>query len=149
MGVNVRRAEPGDAPAFEAIQRAAYARNRVVLGVEPIPLMTPGRDVVERMETWLLEEDGDPVAALALERDADALLIWSVATRPEAEGRGHGGRLLDLAARRAIETGARAITLYTGEALTGNVAWYRRRGFAIDRVEDRGDRRIVHMSKHV
>lgn len=143
----LRRAVAADADALAAIQTGAYARNRILLGVEPIPLQTGARDVIAGKETWLLEHAGEALAALALEHHDDALLIWSVATRPDAEGRGYGGRLLDLAERRARETGARRITLYTGEKLPHNVAWYQRRGFSIDRVEDLGDRRAVHMSK--
>jgi len=37
--------------------------------------------------------------------------------------------------------------LYTGELLVDNVAWYQRRGYAIERVDAMSDRRIVHMKK--
>ena len=35
----LRRAVPGDFESVVAIQRAAYARNRELLGVEPLPLL--------------------------------------------------------------------------------------------------------------
>ena len=147
--ITLRRAVGADAPALEAIQNGAYARNRVTLGVEPLPLQTPAAQVIATMETWLLEEGGEAVAALALQAQERSLLIWRVATRPDAGGRGHGGRLLDLAEQRAREMGASTITLYTGEKLTGNIAWYGRRGFGVDRIEARSDRRVVHMSKTI
>lgn len=147
--ITLRRACAADAETLAAIQNGAYARNRVLLGVEPLPLLTSARQVIADKETWLLEDDGEAVAALALESEGEVFLIWSVATRPDAEGRGHGGRLLDFAERRARETGASRIALYTGEKLTRNVEWYRRRGFGLDRVEERSGRRIVHMSKPV
>jgi N-acetylglutamate synthase-like GNAT family acetyltransferase len=145
----LRRAGAADVEAVAAIQRGAYARNRAILGVEPIPLKTSAAAIVAGKETWIAEEDGQALGALALEQDGDALLIWSVATHPQAQGRGLGNHMLDFAHRRARETGARRITLYTGEKLTDNVAWYLRRGFAVDRVEDMGDRRAVHMSKTI
>ena len=62
----LRRAGPEDVPAFDALQRAAYAWNREVLGVEPLPLLKEPADVLAFYETWLLEEDGAPAGALAL-----------------------------------------------------------------------------------
>ena len=47
------RARPSDVAAIEALQRAAYARNRVLLGVEPMPLQVDYRDIVAKMEVWL------------------------------------------------------------------------------------------------
>jgi hypothetical protein len=37
--------------------------------------------------------------------------------------------------------------LYTGEKLTGNIAWYGRHGYAIERIEQMPDRTAVHMVK--
>ena len=149
MSAGLRRAGPADVDAVAAVQQGAYARNRAILGVEPIPLQTSAADIVARKETWVVEEDGAVAGALALEQDGEALLIWSVATLPRAQGRGLGALMLDFAHERARETGARRLKLYTGEKLVANVAWYLRRGFSIDRVEDMGDRRAVHMSKAI
>jgi GNAT superfamily N-acetyltransferase len=86
---------------------------------------------------------------LALEPEPDALLIWSVAAAPHAQGAGLGGAMLDFAETRARALNLTAIRLYTGEKLRANVDWYQRRGFVIDRVEARADRTIVHMSKRL
>ncbi|MBK9082188.1 MAG: GNAT family N-acetyltransferase [Rhizobiales bacterium] len=148
-GVTLWRAGAADAEALAAIQQSAYARNREILGVEPIPLKIAAADIIAGKETWLAEAGGAALGALALERDGEALLIWSVATAPAAQGRGLGRAMLDFTHRRARELGLARIRLYTGEKLTGNVAWYRRNGFAVDRIEDMGDRRAVHMSKTI
>src|SRR6266568_2679444 len=74
---------------------------------------------------------------------------WSVAVAPEAQGRGIGNRLLAIAEARARELGRGKVRLYTGEKLTGNIAWYERHGFARERIEDLGDRRLVHMMKRL
>ncbi len=149
MSATLRRAGPADVEAVAAVQQGAYARNRAILGVEPIPLKTSAADIVADKETWVVEENGAVAGALALEQDGEALLIWSVATAPQAQRRGLGDLMLDFAHRRARESGARRLRLYTGEKLTANVDWYLRRGFSIDRVEDMGDRRAVHMSKAI
>jgi N-acetylglutamate synthase-like GNAT family acetyltransferase len=144
-----RRATGGDVAAIEALQRAAYARNRALLGVEPLPLQVDYHDIVARMEVWLFEQGEALQGVLALEAEPDALLIWSVATAPDAQGVGLGNLMLDFAHARAREMNLATIRLYTGEKLRDNIGWYQRRGFAIDRVEALADRTVVHMSKRL
>ena len=45
-------------------------------------------------DAWLLRRDGHAVAALVATADPDLLGIWSMATAPALQRRGHGGRLL-------------------------------------------------------
>jgi ribosomal protein S18 acetylase RimI-like enzyme len=142
-----RRAQSADVAAVEALQRAAYARNRALLGVEPMPLIVDYRQIVARMEVWLFEWNEVLRGVLALDAAPDALLIWSVASAPDAQGVGLGGAMLDFAHARARELKLPAIRLYTGQKLQSNIDWYRRRGFAIERLEPLADRTVVHMSK--
>jgi len=144
-----RRAVSGDVPAIVALQRAAYAPNRIALGVEPIPLQADYAEIVARMEVWLFGPDEALRGVLALEPHPDALMIWSIATAPPAQGAGLGGAMLDFAEAQARALGLPKLRLYTGQQLRANVDWYRRRGFAIDRREELADRRIVHMSKRL
>lgn len=67
--------------------------------------------------------------------------------RAFAAAQGLGLRLLAAAETRARQLALDTVRLYTGEKLTANVRWYHRHGYAIERVEDLGDRRAVHMSK--
>lgn len=147
--MTLRRATPGDLPAVTALQQAAYAKNRPLLGVEPLPLLADYAQVFADYEVWLAERGGVLDGVLILEPRADDLLIWSVATAPHAQGRGTGNTMLAFAEVRARELGAPCIRLYTGEPLTGNIAWYGRRGYAHERTEDMGDRRIVHLIKQL
>lgn len=144
-----RRAQLRDVAAIEALQRAAYARNRDLLGVEPLPLLVDYREIVARMEVWLFGPEEALRGVLALEAEPDALLVWSVASAPHAQGAGLGALMLDFAQARARELKLPAIRLYTGKKLRDNIDWYGRRGFAIDRVEALPDRQIVHMSKRL
>ncbi len=143
------RAEPRHVAVFEALQRDAFARNRILLGVEPLPLLAEYGDIVAGKESWLTGKETEPDGALVLEVDDDALLIWSVAVAPHAQGRGLGNRLLNFAEQRARDQGLKALTLYTGEPLTDNIAWYGRHGFDITGVETLPDRRVVHMRKEI
>ncbi|MEA2872534.1 MAG: hypothetical protein QOH67_2510 [Hyphomicrobiales bacterium] len=145
----LRRATRDDLPAVTALQRAAYAKNRVLLGVEPLPLLADYGQVFSDYEVYLAERDGALDGVLILEPRADDLLIWSVATAPEAQGRGVGNLMLAFAESRARELGRTCMRLYTGQPLTGNIAWYTRHGYAHESTEDMGDRVRVNLIKQL
>jgi ribosomal protein S18 acetylase RimI-like enzyme len=66
-----------------------------------------------------------------------------VAVLPAAQGRGIGGRLLGLAEQHARSLGLGEIRLYTNEAMTENLAYYRRHGYTeTHRAEQDGFRRV-------
>jgi ribosomal protein S18 acetylase RimI-like enzyme len=145
----LRRATRDDLPAVTALQRAAYAKNRSILGVEPLPLLADYGQVFSDYEVYLAERDGALDGVLILEPRPDDLLIWSVATAPEAQGRGVGNRMLAFAETRARELGRTCIRLYTGQPLTFNIAWYTRHGYAHESTEDMGDRVRVNLIKQL
>jgi ribosomal protein S18 acetylase RimI-like enzyme len=147
--VTLRRATGDDLAAVTALQCAAYAKNRALLGVEPLPLLADYAEIFRDYEVWLAEHDGALDGVLILERRADDLLIWSVAVAPAAQGRGIGNTMLAFAQARTRELGLACMRLYTGEPLTGNIGWYTRRGYVHERTEDMGDRRIVHLVKRL
>ena len=147
--MTLRRAARDDLPAVTALQRAAYAKNRPLLGVEPLPLLADYAQVSADYEVYLAERDGALDGVLILEPRPDDLLIWSVAVAPHAQGHGVGNTMLTFAERRTRELGLSCIRLYTGEPLTANIAWYTRHGYAHERLEDMGDRRIVHLIKQL
>jgi ribosomal protein S18 acetylase RimI-like enzyme len=98
----LRRAQPGEAGKIAAFQRAAYERNRAILGVEPIPLKADYTKILRDYEVWLYESEDKLAGVLILEMPLDGLLIWSVATAPDARQAGLGNRLLHPAVHRRI-----------------------------------------------
>jgi ribosomal protein S18 acetylase RimI-like enzyme len=146
---DLRRATIDDLAAVTALQQAAYAKNRALLGVEPLPLTANYGEVFSAYEIFLVDGAHGLDGVLILEPRADDLLIWSVATAPAAQGRGVGNRLLAFAESHARGLGLRCIRLYTGEPLTGNIAWYTRHGYVYERTEQMPDRRIVHLVKNL
>jgi ribosomal protein S18 acetylase RimI-like enzyme len=147
--ITFRRAVAADQPAIEALQSAAYARNRRLLGVEPLPLLADYAEIFKTMEVWIAEERGVPRGALILEvRDAD-VLIWSIAADPQAQRQGLGQIMLDAAEVRAAQVGRTVMRLYTGAVLEGLIRWYHRHGYEIERHEELPDRHITHMIKHL
>jgi ribosomal protein S18 acetylase RimI-like enzyme len=145
----VRRATIDDLSAVVALQRAAYTKNRAILGVEPLPLLADYAEIFSEYEVYLAERDGAVEGVLILEPRTDDLLIWSVAVAPAAQGRGVGNTMLALAETRARALGRTCIRLYTGKPLFNNIAWYRRCGYVHERTEDMGDRVVVHLIKQL
>ena len=145
----LRRAQDSDLAGLVTLQRMAYARNRDILGVEPIPLQADYAGILRGMEVWLAEDVGRLVGALILEPRAEDLLIWSIATDPARQSGGLGRSLLGAAEIRAKGLGRTVVRLYTGTLLTHLVAWYGRHGYEVERIEPLSDRSITHMIKHL
>lgn len=145
----LQRAGSGDLEPLLALQRAAYARNRALLGVEPLPLQADYAAILRDYEVWVARDGGQLAGALILEPCADHLLVWSIATDPAAQGSGLGRAMLDAAEVRARQLGVDVVRLYTGTPLRHLVEWYGRHGYAVERVERLSDRSITHMIKHL
>ena len=147
--MKLRRATSADMDAVVALQHAAYAKNRVVLGVEPLPLQADYAEIVSAMEVWLAESAAGPDGVLILEpRDSD-LLIWSIATEPARPHSGLGRNMLAWAEVRARQLDRHTMRLYTGTLLTHLVQWYGRHGYATECIERMSDRSITHMVKRL
>jgi GNAT superfamily N-acetyltransferase len=148
-GLALRQAETADLESLLALQRLAYAKNRPLLGVEPLPLLADYAAILRDMEVWLATEGDRLAGALILEPRAADLLIWSIASDPATQRAGLGRSLLSAADERARQLGRAIIRLYTGTPLVHLVAWYGRHGYAIERIEALSDRSITHMIKHL
>ena len=100
-----------------------------VLGTVPKPATEDYRTRIEKGEVWLLEIGGEPTGIAILEVNTDHLLIYSIAVRPDSQGKGYGRALLDFADIRAIEAGLHEVRLYTNERMERNLTLYRNHGF--------------------
>jgi GNAT superfamily N-acetyltransferase len=148
-GLSLRRAGAKDLGRVVTLQQAAYAKNRALLGVEPIPLLADYDRIVAEHEVWLAEEGQRLEGVLILQARPDDLLIWSIATDPECQTKGLGRAMLEAADARARSLGRDRVRLYTGSLLGHLVAWYGRHGYAIERTEQLSDRAITHMMKQL
>ena len=145
----LERARPADLPALVALQHRAYARNRALLGVEPLPLQVDYADILADYEVWLAREGDAIIGAIILEPRRDDLLLWSIATAPGGQGKSLGKALLAATETRTHELGRDVVRLYTGTVLTHLVAWYARHGYMVERIEQLPDRSITHMVKRL
>ena len=147
--MSLRRATRTEIPAVTTLQQAAYAPLNQRIGMALPPHDADFAALFETMEIWVSGPSEALETALIIEPKSDHLLIWSLAVVPALKGRRLGSVLLDFAEDRARHDGHGLVRLYTNERFTENVAWYQRRGYAIERIEERPDRRIVHFSRNV
>ena len=149
LGPLLVRARDDERAEIVALQHAAYAANRAILGREPLPLQADYDQIFAAHECWVRREDGRIVSALFLEVRPDDLLVWSVASLPGRQGDGLGRAMLAAAEDRARQLGLSTIRLYTGQKLTARVAWYSRHGYMVESVAASGNLMVVHMVKQL
>ncbi len=145
----LRQAAPDDGPAIAALTDAAYAKYIPLIGRKPQPMTADYRRMASEHPIWLLYLDEELAGLLALEHKPEALLIYSVAVRPDLQGRGLGRRLLSLAEDEARKAGYRRIRLYTNEHFTKNIELYLRAGYVETGREAYLGTNLVHMAKQL
>jgi GNAT superfamily N-acetyltransferase len=139
----IRRAGPGDVDELRAIAAAAYQKYVPRIGRAPAPMTADYARAVRDGQAWAALEDGQIVGFAIMIAQPGYLLLDNVAVLPAVQGRGIGARLLALAEDQARGLGLRQIRLYTNEAMTENLAYYPRHGYAeTHRAEQDGFNRV-------
>jgi GNAT superfamily N-acetyltransferase len=139
----IRRAGPGDVDELRAIAAAAYQKYVPRIGRAPAPMTADYARAVRDGQAWAALEDGQIVGFAIMIAQPGYLLLDNVAVLPAAQGRGIAARLLALAEEQARGLGLRQIRLYTNEAMTENLAYYPRHGYAeTHRAEQDGFNRV-------
>jgi len=145
--IRFRPAEPADAAAIRDIVRSAYGKWVPVIGREPLPMRADYDKAVAEHPFDLAVEGDRIVGMLETMLEDDHLWIENVCVAPQAQGRGIGRLLLELAEEKAREAGRRELRLLTNGAFEANVSLYRRHGYTIDREEPFMNGTTVYMSK--
>jgi ribosomal protein S18 acetylase RimI-like enzyme len=115
-----------------------------------MPITADWARLLSEQEIWLVDgPEGETMASLALEVQADHVMVWSVAVAPAHQRRGLGRRLMEFAETRARELQRPELRLFTNARMEGNITLYRRLGYNEVRREELPDRVLVHMSKAV
>ena len=128
--MKIRPAGPDDGNAVQRISSDAYTlAYMAVLGTIPKPATEDYGPRIQNGEVWILEIEGEPTGIAVLEENIDHLLIYSIAVKPDAQGKGYGTALLNFVDQRAVALGLHEIRLYTNERMEGNLTLYRRHGF--------------------
>jgi GNAT superfamily N-acetyltransferase len=123
----IRRAIAADVPALTALAVAAYRHYVPRIGREPAPMTADYAASLGR--TWVSEVEGTVAGLLVLLPHPDHLLLDNIAVCPEHQGGGVGAALMRFAEDQAVGLGLPEVRLYTNEAMTENLAYYRRRGY--------------------
>lgn len=97
----------------------------------------------------LLFAGGELAGLIETVNAGDHLLIENVAIAPAFQRQGLGGRLVEHAEGVARSLRLPELRLYTNARFAGNVEFYRRHGYAVDREEPFKGGITVHMSKVV
>jgi ribosomal protein S18 acetylase RimI-like enzyme len=141
--VTVRLAAPAEAGTLLAIARDAYQHYVPRVGREPAPMSADYGAAVRDGEAWVAVDQGQVIGFAVLIAQPDHLLLENLAVRPSRQGRGAGSLLLALAENEARRLRLAEIRLYTNEAMTENLAYYPRHGYAeTHRAEHDGFRRV-------
>jgi ribosomal protein S18 acetylase RimI-like enzyme len=126
----IRRAQPEDRAAVEAIVRDAYAIYIERIGKPPGPMLDDYAALIADGAVSVIEEsDGTIAAIIVLLPQPDHLLLDNIAVRPDRQGSGLGRRLIAFAEAEARRLGQAELRLYTHETMTENIALYTRLGF--------------------
>ncbi len=127
----IRTATVDDADLVRDISAAAYVPvyERKFDWV-PKPATEDYLPRIKAGQVLVLETDRHgPCGVLVVEILADALMIYSVAVRPEAQGDGLAGLLLARADSIALASGHKTVRLYTNTQMTDNIRLYESCGF--------------------
>ena len=144
-----RLATARDRPAVEAIVRAAYSRCVSRIGREPGPMLDDYGALIRAGRVHVVDRGGAVKGVPVLRPGTDAMLLDNVAVAPDAQGSGIARAMLAFAERAAADAGYATVTLYTNEAMTGNLEPYARIGYSeTRRAVEKGLRR-VYMAKAV
>ncbi|MCW5318642.1 GNAT family N-acetyltransferase [Nostoc sp. KVJ3] len=128
-----RKAEPSDAFDIEECVCAAYAKYLKRMNKPPFPTLTDYRVVITQHQVWVMNDVEGCAAVLVLIPKQDHLLLDNIAVHPRQQGCGLGRTLIAFAETEAIKQGFSAVSLYTNECMTENIALYSRIGY-----EERG-----------
>jgi predicted ester cyclase/ribosomal protein S18 acetylase RimI-like enzyme len=141
--VEFRPAVLPDLPDVAEVARQAYRIYLSRMDREPAPMSADYGQAIRDGNVRVVVDEYRVVGLIVLIPQDDWLLLENVAVLPDYQGRGIGNQLLRFAELEALRRRAVEIRMYTNEAMTENIAYYTRHGYAeTGRSEDNGYRRV-------
>ena len=143
LGPSIRMAQGGDASEIRRIARMAYAKYIPRIGREPAPMAADYDADVAARRAVVIGADAKLRGYMVAWSEGDAYFIENIGIEPQYQGRGLGRRLIEHAVSEARRAGLAALSLYTNEAMTENLAMYAHIGFVeTHRLSEHGFRRV-------
>lgn len=131
MSLEIRFADPDDAPALLDVIRAAFSSRPPV--DPPADALRDGVDDIragiERGFGVLVERDGEPAGGLLGEVEGDLARLRRVSVRPDAHGGGVGRTLIHSTLQAVAEMGAARVEIVARREFPRNISWWERFGF--------------------
>jgi ribosomal protein S18 acetylase RimI-like enzyme len=142
-GPRIRLAEADDVAEIRAVARAAYAQYVPRIGREPAPMAADYDADVAARRAVVIDVGGKLCGYMVSWPEGDAYFIESIGVDPQCQGHGLGRRLIEHAVAEAQRHRLAALSLYTNQAMTENLAMYAHFGFVeTHRVSEEGFRRV-------
>jgi ribosomal protein S18 acetylase RimI-like enzyme len=139
----IRVATARDVAQVRTIARAAYAKYVPRIGREPAPMAADYEADVGAQRAVVIEIGEKLCGYMVAWPDGDAYFIENIGVDPQYQGHGLGRRLIEYAIAEARRLHLAALSLYTNEAMTENLAMYAHLGLAeTHRVTEDGFRRV-------
>jgi ribosomal-protein-alanine acetyltransferase len=124
--IRFRQGRPADLDAVDALERSSFAADRFSRRQFARLLASPSAELM------LAEREGEPVGYVLLlyRKGAKAARLYSLATSPDARGKGTGAKLVQAAARRAIVRSCDRLRLEVRSSNAAAIRLYERAGFS-------------------
>lgn len=145
----LRPATEADAPEVGALVQAAYGHYIERIGMTPGPMTEDYAEVIAHKQVTVAIHDSAIAGVLVLDAHDGGFYIENIAVHPAHQGQGFGRVLLEFAEAEARRAGFDAITLYTHEKMTENIALYSKFGYVEFGRRSLGDFSLVYMRKEI
>jgi ribosomal protein S18 acetylase RimI-like enzyme len=122
-------ADGGEIDLVREITVAAYGEYEATLDQLPLPVTEDYAPRIAAGQVWVVTVAGRPVGAMTIEREADHLLIFSLAVLPACKGAGIGRWMRRFVEDLARSAGMPELRLFTNPLMVRNIRIYREHGF--------------------
>lgn len=146
-GLTFRRAGPDDADSLRKITHAAYAKWVPVIGREPLPMTFDFAVLVKKHQIELCLSETIVTGLIQMIPSQGFMLLDNLAVLPEWQAKGLGKALLEHGEALAQHDGFGQMRLYTNQAFTENIEFYKRRGYQITAYKPFKGGVMVNMAK--
>ena len=143
-----RRAGAEDAETIRILTHAAYAKWVPVIGRRPKPMNADYEHAVQAHVIEMAHVDGELAGVIELIPASDHMLVENLAVAPAHQRQGLGRRLMARVEALTRGRGLKLVRLYTNKAFDGNLAFYQKLGYTIEREEPvKSGGTLVHFVK--
>ena len=127
--MNIRPATPEDIAGVRACAEAAYEIYVAAIGKKPAPMIADFGAAQAAGDLYVACVNEDVAGFVVFFEREDHVHLENVAVSPAYQGRGIGGKLMDLVENETLKRGLRKIELYTNVKMTGNLTLYPALGY--------------------